>query len=92
MTLNYLNAVPFTSYIEESFEDWDLKMPPIEIKKSLKNKIKFNDDLRDDAKPSYDGKLNFNEIVSKLSRERATIYYYWFYIGVPLLIYITVKL
>ena len=33
------------SYIEESFEDWDLKMPPIEKKKEVKEEIKFNDDL-----------------------------------------------
>lgn len=73
------------SYIEESFEDWDLKMPPIEDKKSLKEDIKFNDDLCDNTETSYDGKLNFNEIISKLSKERATNYNDWFYIGVVLI-------
>ncbi len=32
------------------------------------------------ADTSYDGKLNFNEIISKLSKERATNYNDWFYI------------
>jgi hypothetical protein len=73
------------SYIEESFEDWDLKMPPIEIKKSLKEEIKFNDDLCDNTETTYDGKLNFNEILSKLSKDRATSYNDWFNIGVALI-------
>jgi hypothetical protein len=73
------------SYIEESFEDWDLKMPPIEIKKSLKEEIKFNDDLCDNTETSYNGKLNFNEIISKLSKDRATNYNDWFYVGVALI-------
>ena len=73
------------SYIEESFEDWDLKMPPIEIKKSSRDEIKFNDDLCDNTETSYDGKLNFNEIISKLSKERATTYNDWFYVGVALI-------
>ncbi len=60
------------SYIEESFKDWNLKMPPVEIKKSLKEDIKFNDDLCDNSETSYDGKLNFNGIKSKLSKDRAT--------------------
>ncbi len=29
------------SYIEESYEEWHLKMPPIEDKKSLKKKLKL---------------------------------------------------
>ena len=73
------------SYIEESFEDWDMKMPPIEIKKSFKDKIKFNDDLCDNTETSYDGKLNFNEIITKLSKERSSNYNDWFYIGVALI-------
>jgi hypothetical protein len=59
------------SYIEESFEDWDLKMPPIENKKSVRDEIKFNEELFDNAETSYDGKLNFNEIITKLSNKRA---------------------
>jgi hypothetical protein len=73
------------SYIEESFEDWDLKMPPIEIKKSLKEEIKFNDDLCENTATTYDGKFNFNEIISKLSKDRASTYNDWFYVGVALI-------
>jgi hypothetical protein len=73
------------SYIEENFEDWDLKMPPIEIKKSLRDEMKFNDDLCDNTETAYDGKLNFNEIITKLSKDRATTYNDWFYIGVALI-------
>jgi hypothetical protein len=29
------------SYIEESFEDWDLKMPHIEVKKKVNLKLNF---------------------------------------------------
>jgi hypothetical protein len=39
-----------------------------------------------------DGKLNFNENISKLSKDRATSCNDWFFIGVALIIYITVKL
>ncbi len=80
------------SYIEESFEAWDLKMPPIEDKKSLKEEIKFNDDLCDVSDTSYDDKLNFNEIISNLSKELATNYNDWFHMVFPLLIYIIVEL
>ncbi len=45
---------------------------------------KYNIDLYDDDK-TYDGKLNFHEIVSKLSKERATECNDWFYIGVALI-------
>lgn len=70
------------SYIEETFEDWDLKFPPIENKKI--EDIKYNTDLYDDDK-TYDSNLNFNEIISKLSKERATEFYDWFYICVALI-------
>ena len=73
------------SYIEESFEDWDLKMPSIEVKKGLKEEIKFNDDLCENTATIYDGKLNFNEIIAKLSKDRASTYNDWFYIGVALI-------
>jgi hypothetical protein len=73
------------SYIEESFEDWDLKMPSIEVKKGLKEEIKFNDDLCENAETTYDGNLNLNEIVAKLSKDRATNYNDWFYVGVALI-------
>jgi hypothetical protein len=70
------------TYIKEDYIDLDLK---IEKKKYLKEEIKFNDDLCDNAETSYDGKLNFNEIITKLSKDRATTYNDWFYIGVALI-------
>ncbi len=45
----------------------------------------FNDDLCDNAEATYDSKLNFNEIITKLSKDRATTYNDWFYIGVALI-------
>ena len=70
------------TYIKEDYIDLDLK---IENKKDLKEEIKFNDDLCDNAETSYDGKLNFNEIITKLSKDRASTYNDWFYIGVALI-------
>ena len=57
----------------------------IENKKDLKEELKFNDDLCDNAEITYDGKLNFNEIITKLSKDRATTYNDWFYVGVALI-------
>ena len=70
------------TYIKEDYVDLDLQ---IEKKECLKEEIKFNDDLCDNAETSYDGKLNFNEIITKLSKDRATTYNDWFYIGVALI-------
>jgi len=70
------------TYIKEDYIDLDLK---VDLKESPKEEIKFNDDLCDNTETSYDGKLNFNEIISKLSKERATNYNNWFYIGVALI-------
>jgi hypothetical protein len=70
------------TYIKEDYIDLDLQ---IEKKECLKEEIKFNDDLCDNAETSYDGKLNFNEIITKLSKDRATTYNDWFYIGVALI-------
>ena len=52
------------TYIKEDYIDLDLK---VDLKESPKEEIKFNDDLCDNTETSYDGKLNFNEIISKLS-------------------------
>jgi hypothetical protein len=70
------------TYIKEDYIDLDLKT---EKKKDLKEEIKFNDDLCDNTETSYDGKFNFNEIISKLSKERATNYNDWFYVCVSLI-------
>ena len=70
------------TYIKKDYIDLDLQ---IEKKESLKEEIKFNDDLCDNTETTYDGKLNFNEIITKLSKDRATSYNDWFYIGVALI-------
>jgi hypothetical protein len=54
------------SHIEEHYEDWDLKMPPIENKKDIKFETKFFDD-----DTSFDDTLNIYEIVSKFNIQRA---------------------
>jgi hypothetical protein len=87
--LNPINCDVFdccASYIKEDYEDWDIKFQtdkPQVVKKSID--IKFNDDLCDNTETTYDGKLNFNEIIIKLSKDRATNYNDWFYIGVALI-------
>jgi hypothetical protein len=70
------------TYIKEDYIDLDLQ---IEKKKDVKEEIKFNNDLCDNTEKSYDGKLNFNEILTKLSKDRATNYNDWFYVGVALI-------
>ena len=67
-------------------------MPPIENKKSLRDEIKFNEELFDNAETSYDGKLNFNEIITKLSNERADDNMIGLLFLLLLLIYLIVKL
>ena len=69
------------SYIEESYEDWDLKTP----EEPKKEEVKFSSLLCDDTEITYDGKLNFNEIMTKLSKERATNYDDWFSVIVALI-------
>lgn len=67
------------TYIEEDFEDLDLKV------KVPEEDIKFNNIFCDDHKTVYDGNLNFNEIMTKLSKKRATGFDEWLYIGVALI-------
>ena len=64
------------SYIKEEFEDWDAKIP----KEPVKEEVKFSSVLCDSDEIAYDGKLNFNEIMTKLSKQRATDYSDWFYV------------
>lgn len=69
------------SYIEEDYEDLDLK-----VKVPEEDKLEFKLSLYDDDNETvYDGNLNFHEIVMKLSKERATEYKSWFYVGVALI-------
>ncbi len=70
------------TYIKEDFIDLDLQ---IEKKKEVKEDIKFNEDLCDNTETTNDGKLNFNEIITKLSKERASTYNDWFYVAVALI-------
>lgn len=70
------------TYIKEEYIDLDLE---IEKPKEEPKEIKFNNDLCDNTEITYDGKLNFNEIITKLSKERASNYNDWFYIGVALI-------
>lgn len=70
------------TYIKEDYENLDLK---VEIIKEPKKEFDFNTVLCDDAETTYDGKLNFNEIITHLSKDRATSYNDWFYIGVALI-------
>lgn len=70
------------TYIQEDYEDLDLRITAVEKPK----KEKFIQSLCDDDNQTlYDGKLNFGEIVIKLSKERATDYDPWFYVGVSLI-------
>ena len=52
------------TYIKEDYIDLDLE---IEKPKEEPKEIKFNNDLCDNTETTYDGKLNFNEIITKLS-------------------------
>ena len=67
-------------YIEEDYEDLGLNVKLPEV-----SKIEFKSNLYDDDETVYDGNLNFNEIVLKLSKERATEYNSWFYVAVALI-------
>ncbi len=61
------------SYIQEDFEDWDLKFSD----ETPKAEIKFNKEYEDTEETEYDGELNFTEIITKLKKERATEYNPW---------------
>lgn len=69
------------SYIKEDYEDWDIKFK-VEEKEE---EIKFDSVLCDDTKTEYDCNLNFNEIITKLSKDRATDYSKWFPVIVALI-------
>lgn len=70
------------TYIEEDYEDLDLRVQKIDEPKKEDFIANLCDD---DNETSYDGKLDFAAIVSKLSKERATEYNTWFYVGVSLI-------
>jgi len=70
------------SWIEEDYEDLDSR---ISTKKSDVDKLldRLKDEDIDDSQ--YDGKLNFTEIMTKLSKERATEFSDWKDIGIALI-------
>jgi SMC interacting uncharacterized protein involved in chromosome segregation len=57
------------SYIQEDYEDLDRLVPKIE-----KPKFEMKTNLCDDDEAVRECKLNFAEIMQKLSKERATAY------------------
>jgi hypothetical protein len=70
------------TYIQEDYEDLDSLVQAVEEPK----KEEFLANLCDeDNETTYDGKLDFTEIITKLSKDRATEYNTWFYVGVSLI-------
>ena len=67
------------TYIKEEYDNLDLLIT------EKKEEVKFIEVLCDDTKTEYEGNLNFNEIITKLSKDRATNYNDWFYIIVALI-------
>jgi len=83
--LKILNGSLFgccASYIKEDYEDLDLK---IQVSKPEPKKEDFITKLCDDDETEIDCKLNFFEIVSKYSKERATDYKTWINVGISLM-------
>lgn len=82
------------SYIEESFEDWDLKMPPIEIKKQIiepKFNDNDNDDNDDDETPNkYNRLVNLIKLISPIRSDNfdTWIKFDWCLINILSLIHI----
>ena len=77
------------SYIKEEFDDWDKLLENETITpQSIKNvepEINQIQILCDDDNSSYNGNLNFTEIMTKLSKERATEFSDWKDIGIALI-------
>ena len=81
------------SYIQEDYEDLDkfiesnCNVPPEPVRKSKVQELldKVNNSLCDDAENSNESNLNFTEIMTKLSKERATNYNDWMFIGIALI-------
>jgi len=83
------------SYIKEEYENWDAKIPKETFREELQRVIntplavnndeEFKSELFDVVETAYDGSLNFTEIITKLSKNRATNYNDWFYVIVSLI-------
>jgi hypothetical protein len=81
------------SYIQEDYEDLDKfierksKVPPEPVRKSKAQDLldKVNYSLCDDTENSNESNLNFTEVMTKLSKERARNYNDWLYLGFALI-------
>lgn len=72
------------TYIKEEYEDLDLRIAKkIEPAKNESNIIMATNLCDDET--TNECNLNFEEIITKLSKERATTYNEWFYVGVALI-------
>jgi len=67
------------TYIKEDYINLDEYVPKEE------EKPQFKAELFDVVETTYDGSLNFTEIMTKLSKDRATDYGDWFYVIVSLI-------
>jgi hypothetical protein len=77
------------TYIQEDYEDLDIIVlkniepePKITVDELIAN---VNKKLCDDETTTYECKLDFTEIMTKLSKDRATNYKVWVYIGICLI-------
>ena len=70
------------TYIEEDYEDLDLMLNSIPKEEKP---IDIDNDLNDDIDETYDGNLNFAEIMMKYSKDRATEHKTWLNIGIALI-------
>jgi hypothetical protein len=68
------------TYIKEDYINLDEYVP-----KQEEEKPQFKFELFDVVETTYDGSLNFTEIMTKLSKARATEYNDWFYVIVALI-------
>jgi hypothetical protein len=71
------------TYIQEDYEDLDLLVDS--TPKQENKPIKVDDILNDDIETVYDGNLNFTEIMTKLSKVRATEYQSWINVAIALI-------
>lgn len=73
------------TYIQEDYEDLDLRVETKVIKEEsdVDRLLKRFNDIK--METEEDNNLNFTEIMTKLSKERATKYQDWLYIGVSLI-------
>jgi hypothetical protein len=84
--LNVVNGSIFdccATYIQEDYEDLDLMVAS--IPKPEEKQVQIKDDLDDDIETPYEGNLNFAEIMTKYTKDRATEHKTWLNIGIALI-------